>query len=93
MIKHWIAGILTSLLVALGVSPQQEAKLGANERYFGNQNLTGIGSIVSSGSTATTTESGAGTRLMWIPAKAAFRAGILVTRLVMREPPLVVITR
>ena len=36
---------------------------------------TGNGTIWSDGTTGTTPTSGAGTRLMWIPAKAAFRAG------------------
>ena len=35
------------------------------------------GAILASGTTGLTPASGAGTRLMWIPAKAAFRAGIV----------------
>lgn len=42
-----------------------------------NLKATGSGLIWSDGTTGTTPASGAGTRLMWIPAKTAFRAGLL----------------
>lgn len=38
---------------------------------------TFLGSILASGTTGVTPASGAGTRLMWIPAKSAFRAGFV----------------
>ncbi|MDP4198205.1 MAG: hypothetical protein Q8922_04785 [Bacteroidota bacterium] len=53
---------------------------GAGTTTFATMSATAIGipngqSILASGSTGTTPASGAGTRLEWIPAKAAFRAG------------------
>lgn len=47
----------------------------ANERYFGNQNLSQIGGILSEASTGISSVTGDGTRLMWIPGHGAFRAG------------------
>ena len=44
------------------------------------QVFTANGVIYSSGTTGSTPTSGAGTRLMWIPAKFAFRAGSLVNQ-------------
>lgn len=44
------------------------------------------GSILFDGTTGTTPSSGAGTRMMWIPSKSAFRAGIIFYSPILNNP-------
>ncbi len=70
--NHWLEGndgshsslaVLTSSRLGIGVaSPASKLEVGG-------------GAVLFDGTAGTTPTSGAGTRLMWIPAKAAFRAG------------------
>ena len=51
--------------------------IGTNAVAAGTMLRVNDGSVLFDGTTGTTPASGAGTRLMWIPAKAAFRAGVV----------------
>lgn len=51
--------------------------IGTNSAPAGTMLRVNDGAVLFDGSTGTTPVSGAGTRMMWIPSKAAFRAGIV----------------
>lgn len=70
-LKHTYADSSTTIFNKLIIESPNDTMLSMRG---GGMNVIN-GSVLFSGTTGTTPASGAGTRLMWIPSKAAFRAG------------------